>query len=80
MNQGAGKHSQQKEYILSGIRGNMLGPPRNLPGTSEARVPDATRNVGGEPAEVPRGYCARAMQAHNKNLVHMLKYGFPGPS
>lgn len=45
VNQGTGKHSQQKEYILSGISGNMLGPPRNLPGTSEARVPDATRNV-----------------------------------
>ena len=79
MNQGAGKHSQQKEYILSGIRGNMLRPEIcQAPVRLESQMPQGMS--GGEPAEVPRGYCTQAMHAHNKNLVHMLKYRLPGPS
>ena len=71
--------SRRNISFLESVSGNTPGPPRNLsPVRPEPQMPPGMS--GREPAEVPRGYCTQAIQAHNKNLVHLLKYRFPGPS
>ena len=72
--------SRRNISFLESVGGIRPVPPEicQSPVRQEPQMPPGMS--GHEPAEVPRGYCTQAIQAHNKNLVHLLKYRFPGPS